>query len=139
MSVDRINEYLNLKFSDYKPSYNPAKEDELELSPNQLTSSYFTKLLMVIKILFQISLIYKYTYDLGTLKYFITIYRIIVLQFEVENEYSTKVYQINSFTNSMIHIGIYGMWFFFFFFFIYFISKNNLIFFFLFNFFFYLL
>lgn len=126
MSVDRINEYLNLKFSDYKPSYNPAKEDELELSPNQLTSSYFTKLLMVIKILFQISLIYKYTYDLGTLKYFITIYRIIVLQFEVENEYSTKVYQINSFTNSMIHIGIYGMWFLSFLYFIYFTSKNKL-------------
>ena len=67
----------NIKFefnNEYKCSYNPSIYDDIEITPNQLSGTFFIKFLMIVKIMFEASLIYQYTYDIGILKYFILIY-----------------------------------------------------------------
>ena len=104
----------NIKFefnNEYKCSYNPTIYDDIEISPNQLTGSFFIKFFMIVKLLFEASLIYQYTYDIGILKYFILVYRTFVIQFEIKNSNSLlNVFTISHLLYSSIHYVIFFLW-----------------------------
>ena len=120
----------NIKFefnNEYKCSYNPSIYDDIEITPNQLSGTFFIKFLMIVKIIYEASLIYQYTYDIGILKYFILIYKAFVIQFEIKNTNSLlNVFTISPLIYSSIHYVIFLLWMLSMCYLIHYCNKNKL-------------
>jgi hypothetical protein len=94
----------------FKYSFNVYVDNDDQTSERVADSVYFTKFLIAMNLIFRVSYVYKYSFDLGYKKYFNTIFKILVLQLVEFNSSENYLFTIPSETDQILFFSTVFIW-----------------------------
>lgn len=94
----------------FKYSFNTYADNEENSSERSTDSVYFTKFLIAMNLIFRVSYVYRYSFDVGYKKYFNTIFKFMVLQLVEFDSEQNYLFTIPNETDQIIFFSTVFIW-----------------------------